>query len=282
MRTSDPSRTPVLRPTLPALLLAAWLGGCTLPPVMAYPSDAGVQGDGGADVPGLSTSRCRTSADCAAGESCLAALGPDGGYDGRQCFAGACDLVAQNCGAGERCTYVRSDAGVAARACVADGTQEAGAECVATPPRDNCRAGTLCLGQPGPDGGLRAACTRVCDVDAQCGAPDECRGLAPVKGSAERPLVCAPPAARCDPLAPACAGPTEGCYPDPVRGASLCAPAGAVAEGQACAFSNDCAPGHTCAAGVCRPVCDPRRADTCAGGTCQPLEGFANVGACAR
>src|SRR4051794_2265185 len=49
--------------------------------------------------------------DCDAGTgACFYAHLVDGGI-GSKCFVGACDLVSQNCPAGQRCAYARADGG---------------------------------------------------------------------------------------------------------------------------------------------------------------------------
>jgi hypothetical protein len=81
---------------------------------------------------------------------------------------------------------------------------------------------------------------------------------------------------RCDPLAgaDACA---NGDVCRRMRDCDYgCFPSENVAEGGACEFSSDCAPGNACVSNVCRTFCDPS-SSTC---TCDALSACPEIGVC--
>ena len=222
---------------------------------------------------------------CATGQSCLFYRLGDGGT-GSGCFGGACDVVAQNCAGAQRCTYARGDGGTF-RTCVAEGTVNEGEPCQlgATDPLgiDTCKKGLFCTDVDLTDGGTAFQCARLCHGSATCGSPRECNEVLRLGGTAELPLSCGAPSARCDLLAQDCTSPLS-CYP--ANGDALCATTGSLAEGAPCEFSNQCARGSACVrAGdvlTCRTLC------RLAGGqpscptsrTCEALQGSTGVGAC--
>lgn len=244
--------------------------------------DAG-QEDGGGMAPACDVARQR---GCDAGELCLREVLEDGGQ-GERCFPGECDPVARDCPAGSKCTYVRQEA-VTSRRCVPEGTVPEGGACqsTATPGgdfHDTCQAGLYCTDQPAPDGGLTFTCERFCHASEQCTAPRDCTEVLRFTGSDELPRVCGEAASVCDPLARDCESPL-GCYPSPGSG-SVCVTAGAMEDGAACTYSNDCRPGSACvkdgAGRACRRLCrSPSGEPGCASGRCEPLRDFAGVGAC--
>jgi len=210
----------------------------------------------------------------------------DGGQ-GNRCFPGGCDPVAQDCPAGNKCTYVRQG-GVTSRRCVPDGTVAEGEACQSTvtpegDSHDTCKAGLSCTDQTASDGGIAFVCLRFCHGSEQCTAPRDCIEVLRFTGSEELPRVCGEPGPKCDLLARGCASPL-GCYPSP-RSGPVCVTAGAVEDGMPCTYSNDCRSGSACvkdgASLACRRLCrTPSGEPGCASGYCEPLRDFAGVGAC--
>ena len=225
---------------------------------------------------------------CGTGEVCMRGQLADGGQ-GNVCFAGECDVVAQDCAAGARCTYVLGVDNTTRRRCVSAGSTVAeGASCASTSTAegfyDNCAPGLACTA-PATSGGGSApyTCKPFCRGGAQCSAPRDCVEVVRFTGSNELPRVCGAPGPSCDVLAQGCTSP-QGCYPSPQSG-SVCVTAGALADGQGCAYSNDCRPGSACvrAGGglTCRPLCrSPSGSPACTSGRCEPLQDFPGVGVC--
>jgi hypothetical protein len=252
--------------------------------------DGGRNGDGGTPDGGGGEpdSGCNVARQqgCDAGALCLRGL-LEGGGQGNRCFPGECDLVAQDCPAGNKCTYVRQGS-VTSRRCVPDGTVTEGGACSsnATPEGDfydTCKAGLYCTDQTAPDGGTAFACQKFCYGGEQCTAPRDCIEVLRFTGSDELPRVCGEAGPKCDLLAQGCAS-SLGCYPSPSSG-PVCVTAGTVEDGAACTYSNDCRPGSACVkegAGLaCRKLCRaPSGEPGCASGHCEPLQDFAGVGAC--
>ncbi|WP_245919297.1 hypothetical protein [Melittangium boletus] len=226
---------------------------------------------------------------CATGEACMRGQLEDGGQ-GNVCFAGECDVVAQNCAAGSRCTYV-SQGNVTSRRCVpaSTGTVDEGGNCqsIATTEGDfydTCKAGLACTASPTSGGGTAPyTCKRFCHGGDQCAAPSDCVEVMHFTGSNELPRVCGAPGASCDVLTQGCTSPL-GCYPSPKSG-SVCVTAGTLADGQPCTYSNDCGPGSACVKDgvglVCREMCRaPSGSPACSSGRCEPLQDFPGVGVC--
>ncbi|MGZ3459329.1 MAG: hypothetical protein ACXU86_12600 [Archangium sp.] len=223
---------------------------------------------------------------CDAGSLCLRGVLEDGGQS-NLCFPGECDLVAQDCPSGNKCTYVRQGSATIRR-CVPDGTVAEGAACqsTATPEGDfydTCKAGLYCTDESAPDGGTSFTCQKFCYGSEQCTAPRDCIEVLRFAGSNELPRVCGEAGPGCDLLAQGCAS-SLGCYPSPKSG-PVCVTAGAVTDGSACTYSNDCRPGSACVKEstglVCRPLCRaPSGEPGCASGHCEPLQDFSGVGAC--
>ena len=252
--------------------------------------DASEDGGGGApDADGgqqVSACDVERQQGCDAGALCLRGV-LEGGGQGNRCFPGECDPVAQNCGAGKKCTYVRRGS-TTSRLCVPDGTVTQGGACQSTATTegdfyDTCKAGLYCTDQTATDGGTVFLCKKFCHGNAQCTAPGECIEVLRFAGSDELPRVCGELGPRCELLAQGCAS-GLGCYPSP-RSGPVCVTAGATADGAACTYSNDCQPGSACvkdgAGLVCRRLCrSPSGEPGCATGRCEPLQDFAGVGAC--
>jgi hypothetical protein len=223
--------------------------------------DGGVEPDAGCDV--------AQQLGCDAGALCL--RGQLDGGQGNVCFSGECDLVAQNCPAGKKCTYVHQG-NTTSRRCVEDQPVGEGGTCGSeTTPAgdvyDTCKAGLYCTDQAQQDGSTSFTCRRFCYGGAQCTAPQDCVEVLRFTGSAELPRVCGEPGPGCDALA-------QGCVT-----------AGTVRDGTRCTYANDCLPGSACVKDgtrqVCRPLCRfPSGSPGCASGHCESLRDFANVGAC--
>lgn len=247
--------------------------------------DAGPTGqeDGGGTASGCDVARQQ---GCDAGTVCLRGVLEDGGQ-GNRCFPGECDPVAQDCPSGNKCTYVRQGSATIRR-CVPDGTDTEGSACQSTvTPEgdfyDTCKAGLYCTDHPAPDGGLAFTCERFCHGGEQCTAPRDCTEVLRFMGSDELPRVCGEAGPVCDLLAQGCASPL-GCYPSPSSG-PVCVTAGAVEDGAACTYSNDCRPGSACVKNgeglACRRLCrSPSGEPGCTSGRCEPLRDFTGVGAC--
>ncbi len=281
------------------LVLALWAVGCddeNKGPGPTPVDDAGVgtdpdgggtPGDGGRDAgPGGTDFACNVARQegCASGQSCHFADLADGGT-GSRCFTAECDVVRQDCADGQRCTYV-GQGGATQHRCVEDGTVEEGSPCNLAPndgglTYDTCQRGLFCKDERAADGGTAFFCRKLCHATPQCGASGECNTVVRLEGSTELPLVCGPPSARCDPFGQDCTSPLS-CYPS--TSGPVCAGSGTRREGEACDFSNQCAPGSTCVnAGsglTCRPLCQPGGTPACTTGTCRALDGNPGVGAC--
>ncbi|MEZ4452468.1 MAG: hypothetical protein R3B09_23595 [Nannocystaceae bacterium] len=132
---------------------------------------------------------------------------------------------------------------------------------------DSCEKGAMCWNVD-PESGA-GVCVGLCHGDpAQCGRdPASCcpDGLRCTISSMAVLILCLQP---CDPLAQACEGPDDGCYP--VNGSFQCAPdvsGDQGAAGDPCEFVNACDPATFCgdpsypgcdpdAIGCCVPFCD--------------------------
>ncbi|MCP3137329.1 hypothetical protein [Pyxidicoccus xibeiensis] len=282
------------------LALALWAAGCDDDdngPGPTPQQDAGVPvdpGDGGGngrdggprDGGQASDFACNVARQegCAAGQSCHFADLPGGGT-GSRCFAAGCDVVRQDCGEGQRCTYVLQGS-ERRRACVPAGTVAEGAPCTLAPTDggvsyDTCQQGLYCKDEPGSGGGRSFACRRLCHASPECGEAGECNTVLRLEGTTELPLVCGPPSARCDPFGEGCTSPL-GCYPS--TSGPVCAGIGTRGEGESCEFSNQCAEGSACVnpgSGLtCRALCRPSGTPACATGRCSPLGDNPGVGAC--
>ncbi|WP_164018295.1 hypothetical protein [Pyxidicoccus trucidator] len=281
------------------LALALWAAGCDDDDdgpgpdpmedagVGTDPDGGGTPEDGGRDGGPGSDFACNVARQegCGGGESCHFADLADGGT-GSRCFSAECDVVLQDCAEGQRCTYV-GQGGATSRRCVEPGTGDEGARCTLSPSDgglayDTCQQGLFCKDEPASDGGTAFFCRRLCHATPQCGDAGECNTVLRLEGTPELPLVCGPPSARCDPFGQDCTSPL-GCYPS--TAGPVCAGSGTRGEGEACDFSNQCAPGSTCVnttgSGLtCRPLCRPAGTPACTTGTCRPLDDNPGVGAC--
>ncbi|WAM23552.1 hypothetical protein [Myxococcus sp. NMCA1] len=277
------------------LALALWAAACNggNGPGSGGQGDAGTDGGGTPTVDGGGTDAggggrdfaCNVARQegCADGQDCYFADLADGGT-GSRCFEAECDVVAQDCAQGQRCTYAMEN-GVTQRRCVAPGTADEGAPCTLAPSDgglayDTCRQGLFC--REAPDGaGSGFTCQRLCHATTQCGNASECNTVLRLEGTDELPLVCGPPSTACNPFGEDCDAPLS-CYPS--TSGPLCAGSGNRTEGQSCDFSNQCAPGSACvnAGGglTCRPLCQPGGTPACSTGSCRALDSNPGVGAC--
>src|SRR5262249_46462456 len=133
------------------------------------------------------------SRPCATGVCMLMVLS-DAGVAKRCITSGECDVVAQDCGTGRKCTYVD---GGGRRAL--DGTPHEGEPCAGLP--STCKKGLVCT-VVGDDGG--SGCSRFCRLDADCTPPQWCYVTLSLDGTRELPLVCADPPTTCSPLIQNC------------------------------------------------------------------------------
>lgn len=181
-----------------------------------------------------------------------------------------CDVVAQDCGASEQCTYAG-----AVRGCYPDdGTQAAGQPCNNG---QNCAKGTVCIGEQG-SAGVVYSCQRFCRTDAECGAGNACNFPAVFPGGTEVATLCHPAATGCNLLSQTCAG-SEACFPVTAT-TGACAAPGASANGASCASSSACQKGSACVGATvstlsCRQMCNrDGGVPACTAGECSTPAGF--------
>jgi hypothetical protein len=173
-----------------------------------------------------------------------------------------CDLAAQDCGEGKKCTVADDGTGKVRVACVDVTGQGALHDPCARPDgrvgHDDCAPGFLCAlwGLPKGDPQPRQ-CLPVCTSSDQCGPDAFC---AVVSGVAAGACV-----ARCDPFADACAEGTQCSRFDAVEAhtnAFGCLYGGMIAAGADCTGFADCVPGATCSSVAhsvalrCHAFCD--------------------------
>lgn len=192
-----------------------------------------------------------------------------------------CDIFAQDCPEGEKCTIyasVTEGAWDTNRCVPVVGDNDRDAPCVYhgfAEGTDDCDAESMCWNLREVDGELVGYCTDFCSGSADdptCpGGEDEgaCEGYGcAVMGNGYMAL-CLP---HCDPLADACPEGTA-CYWSNL--AFVCREATTnVPTGDPCGFANDCAPGNACVSGeqlpscegsaCCAQLCDLQGADGCA------------------
>ena len=179
----------------------------------------------------------------------------------------ACNVVAQDCTDGDGCYF-----GEAGADCFPAGDVKCGDACVNA---NDCRAGTLCVDNPG-------RCLPFCELGEPCPGDAQCAGLQ----GRDDVGVCSLPVqgTSCDVLAPDCPE-GEACYV--VSANEECTPpSGANAgDGEACEFANDCAPGLLCVQGedtglICLKACPTDGSVMCESGPCAALDGLDGVGVC--
>mgnify|MGYP000353495258 CR=1 FL=1 len=207
-------------------------------------------------------------------------------------FPGECNLTAQNCPRGERCSPwandggpvwnaarcvpVSQDPGEVGDACTFEGSSVSGI--------DTCDIGLWCGPDLAPDAAKNSGtCMALCS-GAICPENTLCVSPGPINEG-----VCS---SLCDPLAPDSCAPGWGCLPAGFGFA--CHPTVDEPLGTPCDANMQCGPGSVCteasqcddefAERCCVAVCD-RSAPSCADGqTCEdwgsPLSAYADVGYC--
>ncbi|MEM7152269.1 MAG: hypothetical protein AAF799_05470 [Myxococcota bacterium] len=210
-----------------------------------------------------------------------------------------CDIYAQDCPKGEKCTIWANDGGDAVNATrcvpVVDDPVAPGDPCVIeggpASGIDDCAHGAYCW--DGDPTALEGICVDFCsgsEDDPFCDDPDTACII-----SADFPPICR---RTCNPLESDCQ-PDEGCYP--INDYWLCADVNWDAGyGEACDFPYACLPGLVCqdselvagcekgAAGCCTDLCnlvDPMCQAAKGGAMCEPWfeeapPGYENVGVC--
>lgn len=187
-----------------------------------------------------------------------------------------CDVMKQQCAAGERCQVVgSSDPNALFTGCIADdGKAASGEPCTRASDaaedigHDTCAKGGFCSGRGVLPG------TYVCRP--YCWSASDC-----APGNICRETNAAPIAGYCLPLCKMGAGDTCGqgltCRIGVGLGANgeqyepHCDPVGAGQPGDACKYSDECGEGVGCVGGMCRSYCDGSH--PCAAGTCTKLSG---------
>lgn len=231
---------------------------------------------------GSTAVRCEAAGGAASCEAVAAAPSFPGAT--RYC----CNVSAQDCGAGQRCTVVGVGASnsIALTACVPAGTTPVGGACTRTDGRlgaDTCAAGSSCVNFGQATASSRV-CVRTCTRSSECADGEGCIVTAATPGAG----VCRAGCLLSDAMG--CAAGTcrylsaflaDGSAT--VR-APTCQPVGPATESMPCNTDVDCAAGLACARRTgadpftCRPLCD--RIQPCAAGTCSGVASDANpVGA---
>ncbi len=198
-----------------------------------------------------------------------------------------CNVTAQDCGAGQRCTVVGVGASnnTSLTACVPAGTTAVGGACTRTDGRlgaDNCAAGSSCVNY-GQAMASSRVCVRTCTRSSECADGESCFVTAPTPGAG----VCR---ARCTlgdamPCAAGTCRYVNGYNADGTvtLRAPTCQPVGTATESMPCSSDTDCAAGLACSRRTgsdpftCRPLCDRTR--PCAAGTCTGMMSDANPAA---
>lgn len=177
------------------------------------------------------------------------------------CFSGDCDVVAQDCAPGFKCTHLR-EGRQAVRRCVPDGARADEATCTTA---DECARGLRCV---------EGVCARYCDSTTHCGAFQVCARLVVLAPEGELALTCRTLPA-CDPFQPVCR--TGQC--SLTSQGPLCLPAGSLPLHAACRLSEaTCGPGLHClldaaGRGTCEPLCNlDGGTPACTSGACRPLQ----------
>ncbi|MEZ4451960.1 MAG: ribulose phosphate epimerase [Nannocystaceae bacterium] len=232
-------------------------------------SSTGVDGMSSTSVAGTTTSTSTSvgSSSSSSGDvGCNFLCIPDGGG-----IEDDCDVWAQNCTEGEKCTAWANDGGSAWNA----------HRCVPVVPDPDS------VGEPCSVEGSAVAGSDSCDKGAMCWDVDPETRLGVCVGLCQGDLVqctrdpwsCCPPGSACtisamsvlilclgscNPLLQDCEGPEDGCYPvdDGFECASdVSGDMGAV--GDPCEFINVCDPGAFCGDPAAYPGCDPNAAGCC-------------------
>ena len=215
-------------------------------------------GDSGNDSNPMGTSG---DGDSSGGDDMSFIQDPDGGGPNNQC-----DIWAQDCPEGEKCTPYAADQG----SCCVDSTRCApltgelgpGEACTREAAGDDCALGLFCLGKSSGDVGP-GICVQLCDVND----PAACPGGACIPFNDGLLPLCEAP---CDPLVQDCEGADVGCYAVVSGEQFICSQSdydeGAGDDGDACYTIQSCKPGLACvradlqegcaAERCCTPVCE--------------------------
>jgi hypothetical protein len=171
---------------------------------------------------------------------------------------GGCDLLKQDCPAGQSCTPVPSGAGVTPTCVAASGIKTAGEPCYTS---DECDAKLICIGQPGK-------CVAFCCPDM---AAEPCNGgLCITKVTLDQAAtyyayVCSY-GMRCTLLTPDACPSGQNCYvEDKAQGLAICDTQSPTPEHEldTCQYLNDCDSMEACylvpglGSRVCLYYCDP-------------------------
>jgi hypothetical protein len=201
--------------------------------------------------------------------------GTDAGGGARTCSppGSMCDLLEQDCEAGQACRFLIMAEGEEPRGlCEPAGTATVGMACTRDATSgDTCAEGLIC-----DDGICRQYC---CDGNsADCPIGQFCLG-----GPGDVALC--REGSSCNPLdGSGCTNASQSCY---LAGSDRdCFDTGTTPEGGECMFLNSCVPGHACVGdpGACRKLCDPTMggADCPTTGSyaCRGLTGVTGIGVC--
>ena len=189
---------------------------------------------------------------------------------------GPCDLIAQNCGAGMKCTLTGADDTNLQPACLPAGTSAIDAPCSrsGTFGEDDCVARGFCTfaGVLPPTSGGTRYCRTLCSADAQCPSGQRCAAQSGDGKTGFCVPTCTafgacPSGMTCAEHRTSVAG-----FPDFMLDCRL--PAG-VAVGGSCQSDDNCVADAVCISNLCRALCD--QAHPCAAGSCML---FGDAGVC--
>jgi hypothetical protein len=253
--SAPPPRAALALPLLFALTDAASLG-CSndTAPHALRPRSTGSQTDGAASYDRDGGTAPGTHDDAAAATECE--------------LPGACDLLDRSsCGGeGQGCVFALPDADAEQpeAQCQPVGTGREGAACSSSA---DCGPGLDCTARDG-----HGQCHRYCcapNTRLGCPAGQFCAiALTDARGE-PTPVYLCDRCDTCDLRDPNACGAGLGCNLLPgLRGCRACLPAGTHAPGEACEYSNDCAPGAACARTAsgnqaCLAFCDLDASGTC-------------------
>jgi hypothetical protein len=160
-----------------------------------------------------------------------------------------CDVICQDCPAGQKC-----GASNGLPVCEPNGTVPTGMPCPAT--GDACVAGDVCVEYSTALG--IDLCAEFCRTDSDCHAGGLCTtGL--VGGNLK---ICSLPITNCDPVAQTGCQNGAACYPVTPSGQTGCHPQGPGTDFSDCLTDFDCAAGYSCfvdpsglGPNTCKPLC---------------------------
>ncbi len=223
-----------------------------------------------ADFPANYVGSCRCvdgrqlSFDCGTSESC------------EKLCADGCNVAAQDCGAGKKCSLVTSDGGLSLgfteTECVSEGSALAGQPCTrAAPGIDTCVKGAYCT-RVAPAGTM--VCRKLCRRDTDCGASEACINddyfsSFPSYGMCLQR--CGPTVAPGSGACPSGMGCSFLWDVDNVSAIAACRQLGTATVNQPCSFDGECGSELECAGGACRAECGA--SVSCAVGACHRFSG---------